>query len=394
MKNATRLILPDTVGISPFNLSDFMRAQEDGLFFDLTKIDRFFQENTGPTLADDVGEPIGLALSQRAWNGQTLAELLAGQTELVTNGDFAVNDLTPYTASNATLAIAGGRLSITATANATAARASRTFAVTAGRLYRLEVVGRKQSAGGATAGAYVSGVGNTEYNNSTTDLSRVAYLVASSSSMTVNLDLSATGGTIGQVFSVDTFSLKEVPGKHGIQATGTLQPTRQTTGAKFDGIDDNWLTSYTAGAGDTFVLVQATIPVSIPVTQMILGARETSVSTRCYLVINTSGVIGGGVGSQDESTIIDTNGTDYRGQEVVIGLTLGATVRLFVNDAQVYEGAPSGNAQTAQPWRIGARNVNGSASNFFGGSIKKLVAGRQFLDLATYLKIRTALLAA
>jgi hypothetical protein len=43
--------------------------------------------------------------------------------------------------------------------------------------------------------------------------------------------------------------------------------------------------------------------------------------------------------------------------------------------------------------RLGAYNNNGSASNFFSGSIAKFVVGREFLTLERYLQIRNALLA-
>jgi hypothetical protein len=72
---------PFTVGLG-FSLDAFMAAFSDGFAFDFTKTDRHFQTSTGPTLADDVTDPIGLALESREWNGRTLAEELATQAEL------------------------------------------------------------------------------------------------------------------------------------------------------------------------------------------------------------------------------------------------------------------------------------------------------------------------
>src|SRR5690606_7271653 len=84
------MIAASGLGLTPLSkgggidLNAFMAAQSDGLWFDFTQTDRLFQENVGPTPANDPGEVIGLAMSQRVWGGKTLAELLAGQPELVT----------------------------------------------------------------------------------------------------------------------------------------------------------------------------------------------------------------------------------------------------------------------------------------------------------------------
>lgn len=371
-------------GVS-FNLDAFMAAQADGIYFDTTKTDRFFQENTGPTLADDVGEAMGLALSQRAWNGQTLAELLAGQTELVANGGFDTNTVwsaSGVTASN-TAVIADGKLTINS-ADGANVQVTQGFPVPSGRLLCIEFFIDSLSSGSwgiADGGAVIA-------TGSTTGLHRLFY---TSPDAALSLDIKRGSGVTN--FVMDRISVKEVPGKRGIQATGTLKPTRQTTGAKFDGSDDNWLTSYTAGAGENFIVALVTVPTTLGAFQYITAASGASNANRFGIGINTDGLVGFGVGSV--SPTIAKGVTDVRNTEVVVGLTCnGSTVLGFAGSSQEYSAVQSSTPTTTIPLRVGAHNGDGVASTFFGGSIKKLVVGRQFLDLATYLKIRTALLAA
>ena len=360
-----------------FNLDAFMAAQADGLYFDTTKTDRFFQENTGPTLADDVGEAMGLALSQRAWNGQTLAEVLAAATEKVANGDFASD--TAWT-KGAGWSIAGG-VAVHATGNT--AGLTQPSTLTVGRRYRVmfDVVG-------STAGSIRLETGSAadeKTDNLSGNGTKVAYLVAGAFVNISFIPFSTFDG------SIDNVSIKEVPGKHGIQATGTLKPTRQTTGAKFDGADDSWLTSYMAAAGENFIVALVDVPASLSGTQFIAGATGASLANACLLGITSAGRVGAGVGSKLPATQEGTS--DVRGQTVAVGLSFdGSIVKVFVNDSEEFAGAQSGTATTLVPLRIGAFNNNGTAANFFGGAVKKLVAGREFLTLGRYQQIRNALL--
>lgn len=179
-------------------------------------------------------------------------------------------------------------------------------------------------------------------------------------------------------------------GHNATQSTASLRGLYQTTGDKFDGADDNLLTNYTAGSGANFIVALVTVPAVISATGLLFGA---SAGTRFYVGFDTSGRVCGGIGNDSISTVVGTS--DQRGKEIVCALTCdGSSVRLFSDAAQEYSAAQNGAVQSAIACRLGAQNASGSAGNFFGGSIKKLVAGRQFLDLSTYLKIRSALLAA
>jgi hypothetical protein len=363
-----------------FSLDQFMGRQSAGLYYDFTKTDRLFQENVGPTLADDVGEAIGLALDQRQWGGSTLAGVLAGQSELVTNGGFDSD--TVWTKQSGT--ISGGKLN----GSNAAQLAYQNIGLVVGKIYRLQFDYTMSAGIGIRA------------NNSTTNGAAIMWSGTLGASGTITAYVVATTGGIlcfeasGANFTgtIDNVSVKLVPGIPAIQATGTLKPTLQTTGAKYDGSDDNHLTSYVAGSGANFIVALVTVPASIAVTQIMAGAIDAS-SNRIYVGFGVDGIFAAALGTQTLSTIKGSQ--DRRGAEVVVGLSFdGSSVRLFDDQSQSYSAAQSGNATTTVAFRLGARNASGTADSVFAGSIKRLVAGREFLTLSRYNQIRNALLAA
>lgn len=386
--------------MSRFSLPKFMASQPDGFFCNFKETDRHFQEHTGPTLADDIGEVIGLALDQRTWGSGTLAQVLAAQPELVANGDFssALSGWTAVGVNISTLAAVGGRWRATATGSASGWFGGYTVLtdLTIGKTYRVAVQATLQSGWTSFTNfvlTVMDGAGATSIvgaNRSTAGLLEM-YFVATATSHAVRLR--AEGAYVNGVSyaEFDDLSVKQVPGYSALQSTGAAKPTRQAGGAKFDGSDDNLLTTYYAGSGSNFIVALVTIPASIPVAQVVIGAHGGG-ADRSFLSVNTSGFAYFGLGSLAGGAQVGT--TDIRGTETVIGLSFdGSTARLFVGSSMEYSGAQSGSPTTTVPYRLGALNSSGTAFNFFAGSIKKIVAGREHLTLARYLQIRAALLA-
>jgi hypothetical protein len=166
--------------------------------------------------------------------------------------------------------------------------------------------------------------------------------------------------------------------------------SRITTGCKYDGSDDNHLTPYKASSGPNFIVAYVNVPTSIPAAQVIVGAQNGA-SERFIVVIDTLGRLAAGVGAQAPAAIFSSS--DLRGKTVVVALTCdGSTVKLFEDGAEVYSGAQSGTPTAVYPFRVGGTNNAGSAGSFFAGTIKNVIAGTEYLNLARYLQIRNDLI--
>lgn len=372
--------IPVSEGVGGFSLDAYMASLSDGLYFDATKTDRFFQENTGPTLADDVGEAIGLAMDQRTWGGQTLAEVLAAATELVVNGNFSVG--TGWTLLSG-WAISGGAAVVTAAAAYTSA--SQAFGFVAGKTYQVtyDVVA---ASAGSVRPVFLNGT-QTTGTARTAPGTYTELLVAQAG----NNSFAMQAGSGGFTGSIDNVSVKLIPGNHGLQATGTLKPVRQTTGAKFDGWDDYLSTLVQPGSGPNFSVALLTVPASLGGFQYAFGSTDGT--NRFGYGFNPDGTVGFGFGTT--SPIAAKGTTDTRGTEVVVGMSSDGVDALgFVGAEQEYAAALAGSMNNGRAFYLGAVNGVGIVTNFFGGSIKKLVAGRDHLSLSRYQQIRTALLSA
>ena len=345
-----------------FSLAAFMAAQADGFWFDFGQTDRLFQEPCGPTPADDPNEVIGLALSQRLWNGQARAAYLAGQPNLAT------------VTTQAAVAIGGPA---TTSYNVSSV-------LTVGWTYeiRFDVSGYSGSGSVGILGPF---------NRFEPDL--VGESISSNGTVTVyaTAQLAAEVTLFSRSTNTCTFtniSVKEVTRRPAFQSTASFKPKFQTVGATFDGSDDNLLTGYLAGAAN-FIVAKVTFPASPAGTQIIAGANDSGGANPFRLGLTVGGALRATVGA---GSTLDSTGIDLRGSTTVVGLTYdGATVRIFANGSQVGSFAETGTITTAVPFRLGARNDNGTAATFFGGSIKSIVAGREFIDLARFNQIANAL---
>lgn len=140
---------------------------------------------------------------------------------------------------------------------------------------------------------------------------------------------------------------------------------------------------------DNFIVAYVNVPTTISVTQLFFGAFDGTY--RFFGGFKTTGQFCGGVGLN--STNVITGDDDLRGKSVVVGMSCnGETVRLFVDDALVYEGAQSGVVPSTVPWRLFAANSSGSGINYSNVAIAEIPVGREFLTLAKYLQIRNALI--
>lgn len=359
-----------------FSLAAFMASQADGFWYDFGQSDRLFQETNGQTPADDPNEVIGLAMDQRSWGGKSLMALSSAQTEILTNPDMGSatgwNLGTGWT-------IGGGKLNAAGAASGTAASQLGTKIVS-GQLYRYSL--DVDSISGSSLKFLAEG-GASAFGDKSVPGSYLGYLLATASG---GVYIWSNGTLTAQA---DNASLKLIPGYAATQATASLKPKFQTTGAAFDGSDDSLLTPYLAAASAGFIVAKLTVPATLSATQIIVGSFDGS--NRMRLSLNTSGLLCAGLGGLSEGAIV--GGPDLRGGTITVGLSFdGTTIRLFVGATEVATVAQSGNVpNTVTPFRLGSLNNSGTASNFFGGSIKAIAAGREGIDLARFNQIAAVL---
>jgi hypothetical protein len=347
-----------------FSLAAFMAAQSGGFWYDFGQTDRLFQEVVGPTPANDPNEVIGLALSKRRSGGQTLVQVIADATELVTNGDFT-NGLTDWTdASTPTSSfIVSGDRALSSIVGGATARLRRTVIVTAGRLYRVSRSGTcnySLSSTSSYSGDLLANGGNTEN-----------YVVAATTGLFFNFTTTVDGLTI------DNVSVKEVSREPATQATAGFKPTFQAAGARGDGSDDRLQTGYTSTTGDAFaVFPSATIPATLAATQVLAGTMDVSANGD-YAAVTTAGAFRVKVGQ----TVLDSAGIDLRnGVQDLAYWTEGATLYLYANGAIVASGAWTGS-RPATVWNLFALNNNGTAGSFSAATLRAALVGREALTI-------------
>lgn len=351
----------------------------DGFYFDFSKTDRLFQSVTGSGTggqlpADDAGENIGLALEAHGWNGLPLSAVIAAATEFVANGGFD-SDLSGWTNASTGIGAAtwdstgGGRASLTRPDGSNIAILRQSFTTVVGRTYRvsIDVAGsdanfRAGTSAGATTNlttAIAAGTG------------KIFNFVATATTTHIQVNANANGTTT----YVDNISIKEVPGNPGTQATTSAQPKWQTGGlARFDGSDDNLLTTLVPGSAFTF-MAKLKLPTTGASTKIISGCRSTT-DTRAYLSLNNDGTLSAGLGTQTSLTI---KGSVNRNAATGVAAFAfdGTRCELLWNAVREYEGAQSGGVQTTVPIALGALNDNGMINTFsnpdiyYGLAIKK-----------------------
>ena len=357
------------LGLSPrnkgvgFSLPAFMAGQSDKFWYAFTSPDRMFQENVGPTPANDPSEVIGLAPSQATSGGQTFAAYLAAQPELVTNGAFGSD--TAWTKGTG-WAISGGVASNNAPGGPS--NLTQNLGLVAGRLYAITFT-LSVSAGNLAAYAGFSGTssGPLAVNGTYT-----RYLTAGGDAQVY---LQASAAFVG---SVDNVSVKEVSRYPASQAAGSFKPTVQAGGAKGDATDDRHGTGFASASGDAFnVYPAAIIPATLAATQVFAGAMDGS-SNGDYLAITTGGALRAKVGA----TTLDSTGIDLRGGTHDLAYwTDGATLYLYADGAIVASGPWTGSRPTTT-WNLFALNNNGTPSNFTGATMKAALRGAQALTVS------------
>jgi hypothetical protein len=349
----------------------------DGFYFDFSKTDGLFQAVTAETLADDAGESIAFGLDRHSWLDKTYAQLLASQPELIINGDFSSD--VGWT-NTATGIISGGKFTASGIANGEAL--GRAAALTPNAYHR----------GAFTIDSIVSGSASMRLSNDISGTSEQAGATRTTTGSFVDFlragaanDFQRTRFGLTTSIQMDDVSVKALPGNHSAQATGAAQPKWQTGGlARFDGSDDNLLTTLVPGTAMTYGVK---IKAGASNTRVFLGSTAGG-NTRSWLQVALDGRLAGGVGAQDAATIV--GGSDIRGSTIVGFVTFdGSVVSLYLNGTVIYTGAQSGSPTTTIATAVGALNASGTPSVFTDGDIYHALAIKKALTAAQIAAITT-----
>lgn len=295
------------------------------------------------------------------WPMTYLAYMSLG-SELFPDGGMS-DASTGWTYTNASGSIVSGALRVLSTVSGAATRAAyKTLSgLTIGVKYRVtcDVIGA-----GGTSGASAT--------------ARIQALTTGDVAI-ADSEVVAGVGSRSLVFTATATS-------HRIQCRWNLTGGDTTTYVDFDNVSVKAISGQ-----NNFIQVRTTVPASVASTQAIAGTSGPS-AHRLFVGINTSGFACGGVGDNSSTTIVGT--TDLRNTEADIALTFdGTTVRLIVNGAVEYEGAQAGAPTTSIPFRVGALNNNGTGGSYYGGAVKDIAGGADFLDVAKFNQIRAAMAA-
>lgn len=278
-----------------FSLNRYLASLNGGAVYFNAKLGSMYQEATGYTIADDVGEPVGLWLDQSSWNGKTKAQVLEEQPEKSglsltngTNGTFFSGGIFPSGASiqaaNTLNRIIVGsgvdaygeyvelRVQGTNSGGAAVYPAIVFGAIAPAASTPQGEFNQYSVAIAIVAGSFSGFAGQTAIGvNEVTESNVYLTTVNSATSLTINSNYQrfdfiskvtnasaarsypvlglnvANGNTVDATFRVWKTSIKKLPGYHASQSTSNLKGTLQLDGVKFDANDDNLQSNYING---------------------------------------------------------------------------------------------------------------------------------------------------
>jgi hypothetical protein len=167
------------------------------------------------------------------------------------------------------------------------------------------------------------------------------------------------------------------------QATTSARPFWKTPNfARFDGTDDNWLTTFNPTAALT-IMIRAKLT-SGSAIKMMMGCCDAGTTNRLQLETNASDQLEVRVGSDGAramaGSILNVVG--------VYGIRLNGVNVDTIRDGAIAQTYPQvGAPTTTTPIRIGAFNNAGTASNFFPGDIYNALAINRALTPAEILNL-------
>lgn len=232
-----------------FSPSALFQTGDILLWYDPSDLSTMFKNTAGtqPVTAD--GDSVALMLDKGQWGGKTLEQVLAAQVPVLNDDFSSYADTAALMAAgwtqgaNTTLTLETGtkiRVANVGTVNGLATKAITGLIV--GRRYRIEATVLAISAGFARMGAWTTPAIQQLAERSTPG-QMVASFVATATTMYIPLWNRNDTNAYSEWGDV---SVKEIPGYHRTQATGTSMPKYKTDGTLhwllYDGSDDGNVT--------------------------------------------------------------------------------------------------------------------------------------------------------
>lgn len=330
---------------------------EDGfLFGNFAELDELFTTSVGPTAVAANDDPVGLALDDHGWGGQTLAQVVAAAIELRGNGVIGL-------LGSATVATYNPGTGVGSVTRVDADNQSYvTFPVVATDTYAVDItpvqnVYMRGSAAGAILLTAFAGSRQTYYVKTGTTVLSFTSTAPGTANFTVH-------------------SIKAVPGNHALQATTGNRPLWKANAGKpyllFDGSNDTEITPFLP----TTALMLAAAARFTGADDIVLGGGSGAGSTRAVVGVNASGFPSFGWGSaafNHASYPVDIRNTD----RVLVLEGDASRVRLWMDGVVIMDEASTGNPGGTTGVALGSWNNADTPSNFFTGNLHAAVGRNQ-----------------
>ena len=207
-----------------WKMAKLFKSGAPGFDFQPSDLSTLYKDILGTIPVDGMEQPVGLMLDK--------SQGLVLGPELVTNGDFSQGATGWVTrAGNATQAVVGGELEVTAISTSAQVSEQLSIPVVAGKLYRITGTMRASASNTVAKSCKVTATGITTSfikevtaNGVQTPIDQ--FVRANASTITVQLNVASLGawGNIGDKAYFDNISVKLLPGNHASQPTSSKQP--------------------------------------------------------------------------------------------------------------------------------------------------------------------------
>lgn len=227
--------MPKQSGVSAEALVSALVLAGAGAIYTPSDLTSLYQSRTGGSTGA-TGQPVGIMLDKSYMGGQTAAAFIAAQAEKLSNGSFASGS-TGWTVNNADgthiVTFSGGTCRFQSDTTTPVLQVQQSSVLTVGNWYAITTVCSAWTSGAVkmdVSGAspdIAAGVGTTVVVGRATNTHFIFYRTSP------NVDL-----------TIDSISVKEIPGFHALAPSDAARPTLTVAGSlaylTADGVDD-WM---------------------------------------------------------------------------------------------------------------------------------------------------------